>query len=81
MSTNGPPTRPSITDVARRYHACALAVATTFGITLEEALNERREVVTTVFVQASWEGLKLPACVELTPLTASPLLFTAHHHP
>jgi len=67
--------------VERRYHACALAVATTFGITLEETLNERREIVTAVFVQASREGLKLPTCVELPPLALSPLLFTARHSP
>ena len=82
MTTNGQPPKPSITEVARRYHAAAIAVATTFGITLEEVLNERREIVTAVFMQASREGLKLPATVELPTLaTAPPLLLPANGDP
>ena len=72
MTTNGQPQKPSITEVARRYHAAAVAVATTFGIPLEEVLNERREIVTAVFMQASREGLKLPATVELPMLATVP---------
>ena len=77
MTPNGQASKPSITEVARRYHACALAVATTFGISLEEAVNERRELCTAIFLQASREGLKLPPTVELpTLVTAQPLILT-----
>jgi len=52
-------------------------MAHTFGISLEEALNERREICTAIFMQASREGLKLPASVELPTLAAAqPLILT-----
>jgi len=82
MTSNGQPSKPSITEVARRYHACALAVAHTFGISLEEAVSERREICTAIFMQASREGLKLPATVELPTLaTLPPLLLPSNGGP
>ena len=63
-----PRVRPSITEVARRYHACALALAQTFHISLEEVLDDRREVCTAVFMQASREGIRLASRVDLPPL-------------
>jgi len=63
-----PRIRPSITDVARRDHACALALAQTFHISLEEVLDERREICTAVFMQASREGIRLASRVDLPPL-------------
>jgi hypothetical protein len=44
-----PPT--SITEVARRYHAAALALAQTLGLPVAEVLTQHRESVTAVFIE------------------------------
>jgi hypothetical protein len=61
-----PPT--SITEVARRYHAAAVALSQTFGLPLEEVLREHRESVTAIFIESGRCELRLPASVTLPPV-------------
>jgi hypothetical protein len=43
-----PPT--SITEIARRYHAAAVALAQTLGLSVPEVLSQHRESVTAIFI-------------------------------
>jgi hypothetical protein len=66
-----PPAKSSITEVARRYHACALALAQTLGLTLQEVLTQHRESVTAVFIESSKCELRLSASVTLPPVVSA----------
>jgi hypothetical protein len=58
-----PPT--SITEIARRYHAAAVALAQTLGLSLAEVLSQHRESVTAIFIESGRCDLRLPAGVPL----------------
>jgi hypothetical protein len=64
------PKPTSITEVARRYHAAAVALAQTLGLPLPEVLTQHRESVTAVFIECGRCDLRVPARVQLPPLTA-----------
>jgi hypothetical protein len=67
-----PAPRPTtITEIARRYHAAALALGQTLGLSLAEVLAQHRESVTAVFIEASRADLRLPAGVRLPPLSTT----------
>jgi hypothetical protein len=64
-----PAPRPtSLTEIARRYHAAALALSQTFGLPLEQVLKEHRESVTAIFIESGRCDLRLPAGVPLPPV-------------
>jgi hypothetical protein len=71
---SAPAPRPpeTISGVARRYHACAVALAKTLGLSLAEVLREHRESVTACFIETSRAELRLPAGVRLPPLARMP---------
>jgi hypothetical protein len=49
-----PDPRPtSITECSRRYHARAVALAKTLGLSLAEVLAEHHESVTAIFIEGS----------------------------
>jgi hypothetical protein len=64
------PSRTSITEIARRYHACAVALGQTLGLSLAEVLTQHRESVTAIFIECGRSDLRLPANVKLPPLAA-----------
>jgi hypothetical protein len=66
------PSKTSITEVARRYHGCAQALAQTLGLSVEMVLTQHRESVTAVFIACCQQDLRLPASVQLSPLAAPP---------
>jgi hypothetical protein len=45
------PRPTSITEIARRYHAAAVALAQTLGLSLAEVLTQHRESVTAIFIE------------------------------
>lgn len=61
-----PPT--SITEIARRYHAAAVALAQTLGLSVPEVLSAHRESVTAIFIECGRCDLRLPGGVKLAPL-------------
>jgi hypothetical protein len=61
-----PPT--SITECARRYHACAVALGQSLGLSLADTLATHRESVTAIYIETSRCDLRLPAGVTLPPL-------------
>jgi hypothetical protein len=61
-----PPT--SITECARRYHACAVALSQSLGLSLADTLATHRESVTAIYIETSRCDLRLPAGVTLPPL-------------
>jgi len=65
------PRPTSITEIARRYHASAVALAQTLGLPLEAVLSQHRESVTAIFIEASRCELRLPAGVQLPPLVVA----------
>jgi hypothetical protein len=62
------PPKTSITEIARRYHAAAVALAQTLGLSLQEVLSQHRESVTAIFIECGRCDLRLPAGVSLPPL-------------
>ena len=58
----------TIHEIARRYHACAVALAQTLGLAVAEVLREHRERVTAIFIECGRSDLRLPASVTLPPL-------------
>jgi hypothetical protein len=62
----------TISGIARRYHACAVAFATTLGIPLAEALQAYHGPVTAIFIETSHAELRLPASVQLPVLMPTP---------
>lgn len=64
------PGQTSITEIARRYHAAAVALAQTLGLSLPEVLTQHRESVTAIFIECGRCDLRLPAAVTLPPLSA-----------
>jgi hypothetical protein len=62
--------RPSITEIARRYHAAAVALAQTLGLSVPEVLSVHRESVTAIFIECGRCDLRLPVGIKLAPLAA-----------
>jgi hypothetical protein len=67
-----PPAKTSLTEIARRYHAAAVALAQTLGLSVPEVLSQHRESVTAIFIESGRCDLRLPAAVKLPPLGAPP---------
>jgi hypothetical protein len=64
-----PAPRPTtITECARRYHACAVALSQTLGVPLAEVLTQYHTAVASVYIESSKCELRLPAHVTLPPL-------------
>jgi hypothetical protein len=75
---SAPPT--TITELARRYHSCAVALATSLGLPLTEAfLRDHRESVSSIFIAADRAGVRLPAGVQLPPLAEAPVASVNGH--
>jgi hypothetical protein len=81
MAKSGPPRRrpeaPSapttLTEIARRYYACAVALAKAMGLPLTETfLREHRESISCCFIEAGRAGVRLPPAVQLPPLSGPP---------
>jgi hypothetical protein len=62
------PGKTSITEAARRYHATALALAQSLGVSLAEVLTQHRESVTAIYIECSRCEVRLPASIKLPPL-------------
>jgi hypothetical protein len=89
MERNGRPRRrpeaPSapttLTEITRRYYACAVALAKAMGLPLSETfMREHRESISCCFIEAGRVGVRLPPGVQLPPLAAPPADAT-HAHP
>jgi hypothetical protein len=62
-----------LTEITRRYYATAVALAKAMGLPLtEDFLRQHRESISTCFIEAGRAGIRLPAGVQLPPLTAPP---------
>jgi hypothetical protein len=62
----------TLTEIARRYYACAVALAKAMGVPLSETfLREHRESISCCFIEAGRAGVRLPAGVQLPPLRAA----------
>jgi hypothetical protein len=60
----------SVTECARRYHACAVALARSFGLPMTAAfLQEYHAAISCVYIEAGRAGVRLPPTVPLPPLT------------
>src|SRR5882724_5417337 len=68
--TPAPSVEPTtITELARRYHSCAVALAKSLGLPMSEAfLRDHRESVSSIFIAADRAGVRLPSGVQLPPL-------------
>lgn len=60
--------RGTIYEVARRYVACAYALADILGIDPYTMISKHREVVSNVFQQASREGIRIDSKVDIPRL-------------
>jgi hypothetical protein len=64
-------TPTNLTEIARRYYACAIALAKAMGVPMSETfLREHRESISCCFIEAGRAGVRLPPAVQLPPLTA-----------
>jgi hypothetical protein len=78
-----PRPRETLTALARRYHGCALALSRTLGMPLETVLRDYAAAVSTLFIEASRQGIRLPPPAILPPLhraTGGHHLATGGHH-
>jgi hypothetical protein len=78
MERNGKPRRrpeaPSapttLTEITRRYYACAVALARAMGVPMTETfMREHRESISCCFIEAGRAGVRLPPAVPLPPLS------------
>jgi hypothetical protein len=68
---SAPPT--TITELARRYHSCAIALAKSLGLPMTEAfLRDHRESVSSIFIASDRAGVRLSSAVQLPPLGGPP---------
>jgi hypothetical protein len=78
MPRNGPPRRPggpptTLTEIARRYYATAIALSKAMGVPLSETfIREHRESISCCFIEAGRAGVRLPPAVPLPPLSGPP---------
>jgi hypothetical protein len=58
-----------LTEISRRYYACAVALAKAMGVPMSETfLREHRESISCCFIEAGRAGVRLPSGVQLPPL-------------
>jgi hypothetical protein len=63
------PQPTSITEICRRYYACALALSKVMGVPLTETfMQEHHSAISSTFIETSRCELRLPASVTLPPL-------------
>jgi hypothetical protein len=64
------PSAPTtLTEITRRYYACAVALAKAMGVPMSETfLREHRESISCCFIEAGRAGVWLPSGVQLPPL-------------
>src|SRR3712207_4456753 len=61
----------TITEIARRYYSCAVALAKVMGLPLTETfLTEHHAAIASCFIETSRCELRLPAGATLPPLAA-----------
>jgi hypothetical protein len=77
-SSRQAPRPTSITEVARRYHAAAVALGETLGLSVPEVLTQHRESVTAVFIECGRCDLRVPAGVTLPPLVGRTPMASTH---
>jgi hypothetical protein len=59
----------SLTEIARRYYACAMALSKAMGVPMSETfMRQHRESVTACFIESGRAGVRLPSGVQLPPL-------------
>ncbi len=67
---DAPSAPTTLTEITRRYYACAVALAKAMGLPMSETfLREHRESVSCCFIEAGRAGVRLPSGVQLPPLT------------
>jgi len=67
----------TLTEIARRYYACAIALAKAMGVPMtEDFLRQHRESISCCFIEAGRAGVRLPPAVHLPPLGGSPTAAT-----
>jgi hypothetical protein len=67
---DAPSAPTTLTEIARRYYACAIALSTAMGVPLTETfLREHRESISCCFIEAGRAGVRLPPAVQLPPLS------------
>jgi hypothetical protein len=63
----------TITEITRRYYACAVALARAMGVPMTETfLRQHRESISCCFIEAGRAGVRIPPAVPLPPLTGPP---------
>ncbi len=63
------PKPTSITEICRRYYACALALSKVMGVPLTETFMQAyHSAISSTFIETSRCELRLPAGVTLPPL-------------
>src|SRR6266404_5683807 len=74
---DAPSTPTTITELARRYHSCAVALAKSLGLPMSEAfLRDHRESVSSIFIASDRAGVRLASGVTLPPLADAPVSVT-----
>jgi hypothetical protein len=69
---SAPPT--TITELARRYHSCAVALSRSLGIPMSETfVLEFHNAISSIFIAADRAGVRLPPAVQLPPLAEAPV--------
>jgi hypothetical protein len=69
---SAPPT--TITELARRYHSCAVALSRSLGIPMSESfVLQFHNAISSIFIAADRAGVRLPTGVTLPPLADAPV--------
>jgi hypothetical protein len=67
---DAPSAPTTLTEIARRYYACAIALSKAMGVPMSETfLREHRESISCCFIEAGRAGVRLPPAVPLPPLS------------
>jgi hypothetical protein len=62
----------TLTEIARRYYATAIALSKAMGVPLSATfIREHRESISCCFIEAGRAGVRLPPAVQLPPLQLS----------
>jgi hypothetical protein len=58
-----------LTEITRRYYACAIALSKAMGLPLtEDFMRQHRESISCCFIESGRAGVRLPPAVHLPPL-------------
>ena len=69
----------TLTEITRRYYACAVALAKAMGVPLTETfLQAHRESISCCFIEAGKAGVRLPPAVQLPPLVVEASVVSIH---